>query len=74
MYYPDYYNNKCLNDGKQSIWETNLYDTYEECCDMDWIDSNVCMEALNDVVVDDTDAAEEEGVVGKELAVYYPDM
>ena len=71
MYYPDYYNNICLNDGKQSIWETNLYDTYVECCDMDWIDSEVCMEALNALVVDDTN--DEEGG-GMELAVYYPDM
>mmetsp|Transcript_38031 Transcript_38031/g.68502 ORF Transcript_38031/g.68502 Transcript_38031/m.68502 type:complete len:974 (+) Transcript_38031:49-2970(+) len=42
-YYPDYFYNVCRNDGQQSTFETNVFDTMGECCGMQYIDYDSCM-------------------------------
>jgi len=41
-YYPDYTNNVCLCDGKQSEFEINIFSTYDACCQFSLIGTNFC--------------------------------
>mmetsp|Transcript_24714 Transcript_24714/g.51710 ORF Transcript_24714/g.51710 Transcript_24714/m.51710 type:complete len:1016 (+) Transcript_24714:157-3204(+) len=41
-YYPDYTNNICHCDGKQSEFEINIFSTYDACCQFSLIRTNIC--------------------------------
>merc|ERR1719203_411767 len=43
MFYPDYETDSCRNDGLQSQFEENLFESREECCRFKWIDYGLCI-------------------------------
>lgn len=59
VFYPDYFNGVCLNDGRQSPYENNVYSKAEDCCRNPNVDYSKCMLTFN------------KG--GAPTRVYYPD-
>lgn len=49
-FYPDYFENICLNDGQQSPSEANLFDDPDECCEMGWLDYDICIQHARTVL------------------------
>jgi hypothetical protein len=43
VWYPDYDNNVCRRDGKAGQHEQNFFLTYENCCQFEWIDEEICL-------------------------------
>jgi len=44
-FYPDFEKMTCVRDGKQSEFQSYLYDTMEECCKFPWLDEAKCLSA-----------------------------
>jgi len=63
-YYPDYINNLCLNDGLQSPYETNLFLSFEECCEYEWVDYDICIKYPPGTPIQNSDV----------MAWWYPDF
>ncbi|KAL7469818.1 hypothetical protein ACHAXS_010067 [Conticribra weissflogii] len=43
VYYPDYFFSICRHDGKQSLAETNLFTSLQDCCGIEWLDTGNCL-------------------------------
>jgi len=49
-WYPDYANDSCKNDGNPGPFETNFFNTYEDCCEFDYLNTAKCLRARPRVV------------------------
>ncbi|KAL9182938.1 hypothetical protein ACHAXT_004217 [Thalassiosira profunda] len=47
VFYPDYANNRCLDDGQQGQYEINLFISHERCCAFEFIDTRKCLQAMH---------------------------
>lgn len=46
VWYPDYENDICKNDGQHGPFEINFFASYEICCRFEWINTGKCLQAL----------------------------
>ena len=75
LYYPDYWNNICLNDGMQSVHETNVFDSYVECCLNGWVITDICLDAGGyNKNNGDNEEEQDEYYAELEGVEFYPDM